>query len=37
MQNKILAGKKIMVFWNKTPCSLVQMYQCFTGMCYLHH
>jgi hypothetical protein len=28
---------KMAVFWVVVPCSLVEVYQCFTGACCLHH
>jgi hypothetical protein len=27
---------KILAFWDVMSCSLVDMYQCFGGICYLH-
>jgi hypothetical protein len=28
--------KQITAFWNVTPCSMVDIYQCFRGTCWLH-
>jgi hypothetical protein len=31
------ASMKMVVFWVVMLCSLVEVYQCFRGTCYLHH
>jgi hypothetical protein len=34
----MMYGHKTMaVFWVVAPCSLVEVYKCFRGPCYLHH
>jgi hypothetical protein len=33
----MVASMKMAVFWVVAPCSLVEVYQLFTGACCLHH
>jgi hypothetical protein len=37
LYGEIRVGIKTTVFWGVAPCSLIEVYQRFTGACCLHH
>jgi hypothetical protein len=36
LEDLMVVSTKMAVFWVVAPCSLVEVYQCFRGPCYLH-